>query len=170
MTLLTPGLFHSLTCWFDPCGHWDCILKFKSGREMGLYIHTHLPPCHLHGIPCDFICLQIEGESETCSHTVVSLPSQETGNLGLKTETPFVKQLPLLSSRWVLSDSFPTPWSIAHQAPPSMRFPRQEYWNELQFPSPGDLPNSGIEPTSPAMAGRFFTTEPPVNPKATILQ
>ena len=42
-----------------------------------------------------------------------------------------------------------------------MGFPRQEYWNVLPFPSPGNLPISGIEPTSPALAGRIFTTEPP---------
>ena len=44
-----------------------------------------------------------------------------------------------------MSDSYATPWTVAHQAPLSMRFPRQEYWSELPFPSP-DLPNSGIEP------------------------
>ena len=56
------------------------------------------------------------------------------------------------------------PWTIAHQAPLSMGFPRQEYWNGLPFPPPGDLPNPGIELTSlvsPASAGRFFTTMPP---------
>ena len=56
---------------------------------------------------------------------------------------------------------FVTPQNIAHQAPLSMRFSRQEYWSGLPFPSPGDLPNPGIElesPTSPALAGRFFTT------------
>ena len=42
-----------------------------------------------------------------------------------------------------------------------MGFPRQEYWSGLPFPSPGDLPYPGIEPTSPALASRFFTTEPP---------
>ena len=42
-----------------------------------------------------------------------------------------------------------------------MGFPRQEYWSELTFPSPGDLTESGIEPVSPALAGGFFTTEPP---------
>ena len=42
-----------------------------------------------------------------------------------------------------------------------MEFFRQEYWSGLPFPSPGDLPNPGIEPMSPALAGRFFTTEPP---------
>ena len=43
----------------------------------------------------------------------------------------------------------------------SMGFPRQEYRSGLPFPTPGDLPNPGIEPASPALAGRFFTAEPP---------
>ena len=47
------------------------------------------------------------------------------------------------------------------QAPLFMGFPRQEYWSGLPFPSPGDLLNPGIEPTFPALAGRFFTAEPP---------
>ena len=59
-----------------------------------------------------------------------------------------------------MSDSFETP---ACQAPLSMGLPRQEYWSELLFPSPGGLPNPGIEPSSPALAGRSFTTEPPGN-------
>ena len=42
---------------------------------------------------------------------------------------------------------------------------RQEYWTKLPFPSPGDLSNPGIEPTSPALAGGFFTTEPPGKPR-----
>ena len=45
-----------------------------------------------------------------------------------------------------------------------MRFPRQEYWRELPFISPGDLPDPGIELASPALAGKFFTTEPPGKP------
>ena len=54
-----------------------------------------------------------------------------------------------------------TPWTIAHQAPLSMEFSRQEYWSGLLFPSPRDLSNPGTEPTSltpPALAGRFFTS------------
>ena len=57
-----------------------------------------------------------------------------------------------------------TPLTIAHQAPPSMKYPRQEDWSGL--PSPEDLPNPGIEPkspTSPALTGRFFTIAPPGN-------
>ena len=46
---------------------------------------------------------------------------------------------------------FATSWSVAHQVPPSMGFSRQEYWSGVPFPSPGDLPNPGIEPRSPAL-------------------
>ena len=55
---------------------------------------------------------------------------------------------------------FVTLWTIACQAPLSMGFPGQEYWSELPLPSPGNLPNPGIEPASPTLAGGFFTTEP----------
>ena len=54
-----------------------------------------------------------------------------------------------------------TPWTTACQVPLSMGFPRQEYWSGLPFPSPGDPPHPGIEPKSPALAGRFFTPESP---------
>ena len=64
----------------------------------------------------------------------------------------------------VVSDSFVTPWTAALQAPLSMEFTRQEYWSGLPFPSPGNLPDPGIEPVSPALAGRFFTAEPPRKP------
>ena len=49
----------------------------------------------------------------------------------------------------------------AWQAPLSLGFPRQEYWSGLPFPSPGDFPDSGIEPMSSALAGRFCISEPP---------
>ena len=50
-----------------------------------------------------------------------------------------------------MSDSFATPWTVARQAPLIMGFPRQQYWSGLSFPSPGDLPNPGIESASPAL-------------------
>ena len=56
---------------------------------------------------------------------------------------------------------FVTPWTVASQAPLSIGFYRQEYWSKLTFPSPGDLPNPGIESkslASPELAGRYFTT------------
>ena len=52
---------------------------------------------------------------------------------------------------------------VAYQAPPSMGFSRQEYWSELPFPSPGDLPNPGIEPGSPTLWADTLTSEPPRN-------
>ena len=63
---------------------------------------------------------------------------------------------------------FATPLTVAHQASLSVGFPRQEYWSGLPFPSPGDLPDPGMEPTSPvspALVGRFFITEPPGKPR-----
>ena len=57
-----------------------------------------------------------------------------------------------------------TPWAVAHQAHLSMGFLRQEHWSGLPFPFPGDLPNPGTEPMSPALASGFFTTEPSGKP------
>ena len=60
---------------------------------------------------------------------------------------------------------FVTRWTVAHQAPLFMGFPRQEiHWNELPFPSPGDLPDPGIESVSPELAGRFLAPVPPGKP------
>ena len=60
---------------------------------------------------------------------------------------------------------FVTPWTVAYQAPLSMGFSRQEYWSGLPFPSPGDLPDPGIEPRSPAFQADALTTEPPGKPQ-----
>ena len=54
---------------------------------------------------------------------------------------------------------FVIPWTEVRQAPLSMGFSRQEYWSRLSFPSPGDLPDPGIEPVPPTLAGEFFITE-----------
>ena len=54
-----------------------------------------------------------------------------------------------------------TLWTVAYQAPPSMGFSRQEYWSGLPFPSPGDLPNPGTEPRSPALEADALISEPP---------
>ena len=60
---------------------------------------------------------------------------------------------------------FVTPWTVAYQTPLSMRFSRQEYWSGLPFPSPGDLPNPGIKPGSPALESDALTSEPPGKPQ-----
>ena len=63
----------------------------------------------------------------------------------------------LLSHVWL----FATPWTVAYQAPQSMEFSRQEYWSGLPFPSPGNLPNPGIEPGSPALQADALPSESP---------
>ena len=65
-----------------------------------------------------------------------------------------------LSRVWL----FVTPWTVAYQALLSMGFSRQEHWSGLPFPSPGDLPNPGIEPGSPALEADALTSEPPGKP------
>ena len=63
----------------------------------------------------------------------------------------------------LVTKSCPTlviPWTVAHQAPLPMGFSRQEYWSGLPFPSPGDLPDPGIEPRSPALQADALTSEP----------
>ena len=76
-----------------------------------------------------------------------------------------------LSHKWKKEKSlswvrlFVTPWIVAHQAPPSLGFSRQEYWSGLPFPSPEDLPDPGIEPRSPSLQAEALTSEPPGKPK-----
>ena len=68
---------------------------------------------------------------------------------------------------------FAAPWTVALKAPVSMTFSRQEYWSRLPFPTPGYLPKLVIEPpslASPALAGRFFTTEPQGKPNINVVQ
>ena len=60
-----------------------------------------------------------------------------------------------------MSDSLRPPWTLAHQAPPSMEFSRQEYWGGLPFPSSGDLPHPGIQLGSPALQADSLPTKPP---------
>ena len=60
---------------------------------------------------------------------------------------------------------FATPWTVAYRAPPSMGFSRQEYWSGVPFPSPGDLPDPGIEPRSPEFQADALTSEPPGKPQ-----
>ena len=70
----------------------------------------------------------------------------------------------LCVSRSVVFNSA-TPWTITHQAPPSVEFSRQEYWSGLSFPSPGDLPDPGIEARSSALQADSSPSEPPGKPQ-----
>ena len=67
----------------------------------------------------------------------------------------------LLSRVWLSA----IPWTVAYQAPPSMGFSRQEYWSELPFSSPGDLPKPGIRPRSPSLQAAALPSEPPGKPQ-----
>ena len=83
--------------------------------------------------------------------------------------SPFLLWGHSVARRWwlscqVVSDSFVTPRTVAHQTLLSMGFPRQEYWSGLPFPPPGNLLDPGIRPASPALEGGLFTTEPPGKP------
>ena len=72
--------------------------------------------------------------------------------------------------RFSLVQLFATPWTVVHQAPLLVGLSQQEYWRELPCPPPGELPDAEIELTStvaPALAGKFFTTEPPWKPIST---
>ena len=96
------------------------------------------------------------------THTRVLAQSQ-TSTLNTSDEMRFVCAQSF-SRVWLLT----TLWTVAHQAPLAMGFSRQEHWSGLPFPPPGDLPDSGIKPASPAssaLAGGFFTTEPPGKPR-----
>ena len=77
-------------------------------------------------------------------------------------------------SEWVIvAQSCPTIcdlWTVAHQAPPSMGFSRQEYWSGVPFPSPGDLHNPGIKPRSPTSQADTLTSAPPGKPLNTVSQ
>ena len=76
-------------------------------------------------------------------------------------EQPLWRQCACMLSRFSRVWLFVTPWTVTCQTPLSMGFSSQEYWSEFPCPPPGELPDSGIEPTSlmfPALEGRFFTT------------
>ena len=87
-----------------------------------------------------------QGKADTCGLTIYSIYS-------------FMKVK--LFSRVRL---FATPWTVTYQALLSMGFSRQEYWNGLPFPSPGDLPNPAIKPRSPALQADALPSEPPGQP------
>ena len=75
---------------------------------------------------------------------------------------------PPVTCHVLVTQSCPTlcnPWAVAHQAPLSMGFSRQEYWSGLPFPSPEDLPDPGIEPRSPSLQADALTSAPPGRPR-----
>ena len=110
------------------------------------------------GVSCHFLlqCMKVKRESEAGQSCPTLSDPRDCSLPGSSIHGIF-------QARAVVSDSA-TPWTIAHQAPPSMEFSRQEHWSGLPFPSPGDLPNPGIEPGSPALWADALLSEPPGNP------
>ena len=93
----------------------------------------------------------------------LSHPCMTTGKTIALTRRTFVSkvQTNVSLSRVPL---FATPWTVAYQAPLSMEFSRQEYWSELPFPSPGNLPHPGIEAGSPTLQADTLPSNPPGKP------
>ena len=111
-----------------------------------------------------------------CYKRMLILRNNFSLNVPILTRAHVIQQCSSLSSwcqitkdyEWVKLLScvrlFATPWTVAYQVPPSMEFSRQEYWSGLPFPSPGDLPNPGIEPRSPTLQANALLSEPPGKP------
>ena len=95
---------------------------------------------------------------------------EEGGTAGLRTAHGLHITIVVVFSFYALYDFFVTPRTVAHQAPLSKRFSKQEPWSGLLFLSPGDLPYPGIKPTSPVLVSRFFTTEPLGKPSHSVSQ
>ena len=89
--------------------------------------------------------------------------------LNLLTYFPVLMNMPVIPHALLFSCKsvwlFATPWTVTHQVPLSIEFSRQEYCSGLPFPSPGDLPDPGIELVSPELARDSFTAEPPGKPQ-----
>ena len=92
------------------------------------------------------------------------------GNWEIDTYTPLMKKVgeKIVKALAVQFHLIATPRTVARQAPLSMGFSRQEYWSGLPFLLPRDLPDPGIELVSPALVGKFFTTEPAGKPCSTV--
>ena len=89
-------------------------------------------------------------ESQKFKQLSFILRKHDSEQLEICTNNPWLSLLKVKVKSLRRVRLFATPWTVAHQTPPSMGFSRREYWNGLPFPSPGNLPDPGIEPRSPA--------------------
>ena len=131
------------------CHFLKCSLYFVN------YVHSYSHPKFKEGFTLKFYKEE---------RRIPKFLTKETRNK----QAPNVKYLIQRPQSWKGSRSrvrhFATPWTVAHQAPPSMGFSRPEYWSGLPFPSPGDLPNPGIEPRSPSFQAEALTSGSPGKP------
>ena len=132
-----------------------CKMDISSGNLHFASVFMFITRSFHKGAPCP----QSPERTPKSSHLILKYPNN---NLHLWE----CMRLCVLILVWL----FATLWTVAHQAPLPMGFSKQEYWSGLPFPPPRDLYNPGIEPRSPAfpaLAGGFFTTEPPGKPPYT---
>ena len=108
------------------------------------------------GIPDHLTCLL--RDLYACQEVTVRTGHETTDWFQIGKERKKVKSLSCVQL-------FAIPWTVVYQASLSMGFSRQEYWRGLPFPSPGDLPDPGIEPRSPALQADALPSEPPGKPK-----
>ena len=160
----------SATCQHCDLGHTIERTNFALGKLSCDYKYTHLALFQFF-----FFLVRVGNENNYLGLKLILgiwincfnfLFHSDNGDFAVKVTLKHKASLLLISLAVVVVQSlshvrfFATLWTVARQAPLSMEFFRQEYWSGLPFPSPGDLPDPGIEQTSPALAGRFFTTEP----------
>ena len=141
-------------------GHnWVTFTSYVSGNVKNTYLilttfwEIHLRKHYFEEHQCskkDFIVLSTR-----------SRQGQKTPTIQLKYKKHFLWDCLCMCYSLSCVQLFVSPWTVAHQSPLFMEFSRQEYWNRLPFPSPGDLLDPGIEPRSSALTGGLFTTEPP---------
>ena len=146
--------------------------KMTSFRSNDDNINNNNSNCCFHSVAHQAPLSMEFSRQEYCSRLRFPLPGDfpDPGIKPMSLTTPFlhwqVDSLPLAPPHKVkmkvkslsLVQLFATPWTVAHQGPPSIGFSRQEYCSGLPFPSPGDLPNPGIEPRSPGLQADALTS------------
>ena len=139
-------------------GDKPCCFLFLCCTQSSLFRHNSLSPCQ------NIWKTRLNGDSYYCNmrclylgHKALKQPPQQRGRKLFKWYQCNVSSLSCVQL-------FVTPWTVAYQAPPSMEFSRQEYWSGVPFPSPGDLPDPGIEPGSPALQADALPSKPPGTP------
>ena len=122
----------------------------------GSFVHGILQASIVEWVAIPFSRGSSQPRDQTQVSCIAGLPSEPPGKYNFRKK----KSVKLLSCVRL----FVTPWTAARQVPLSMGFSRQEYWSRLPFPSPGDLPDPGIEPRSPALWADALTSEPSGKP------
>ena len=132
-------------------GSW-IIMKFERNPWVGIILFS------------EWLCYRVQSSVKTYRYWL---------NLFIYIRQSKLYEIHLPDLKWPISQVksfssvrlFVIPWTVAHQAPPSMGFSRQDYWSGLPCPSPGDLPHPGIKPRSPTLQADALTSEPPGKPK-----